>query len=42
MILVDDVMTTGATINEAGKALKLAGADRVVGLTLAKAVKMTF
>jgi competence protein ComFC len=39
VILVDDVMTTGATINEAGKALKQAGADWVAGLILAKAVK---
>jgi competence protein ComFC len=42
VILIDDVITTGATMNEAGKALKQAGASRVVALTLAKAVKMSF
>jgi len=40
VILVDDVMTTGATLNEAGKALKQASANWVVGLTMAKAIKM--
>jgi ComF family protein len=35
IILVDDVVTTGATMNECAQALKNAGAQRVSGLTLA-------
>jgi ComF family protein len=35
-ILIDDVMTSGATIREAAKTLKLNGANRVFALTLAK------
>jgi ComF family protein len=35
ILLVDDIITTGVTLNEAAKALKAAGADRVCGLTLA-------
>jgi competence protein ComFC len=35
IILVDDVVTTGATLNECALALKKAGALRVSGLTLA-------
>ena len=37
ILVVDDVFTTGSTINECAKALKLAGAKRVYGLTLASA-----
>lgn len=37
VLVVDDVLTTGATINAAGKALKDAGARYVVGLTMARA-----
>ncbi len=37
VILLDDVMTTGATLRECSKALLRAGADEVVGLTLARA-----
>ncbi|MEK7069885.1 MAG: ComF family protein [Patescibacteria group bacterium] len=36
IILVDDVFTTGATINEAKKVLKKAGAKKVVGVVLAR------
>lgn len=37
IILVDDVFTSGATINEAVKILKLNGAKRIIALVLAKA-----
>jgi ComF family protein len=37
VFLVDDVFTTGATMNACATALKSAGAARVVGLVLAKA-----
>jgi ComF family protein len=40
VLLVDDVFTTGATLDACSKALKGAGAARVVGLTVARA--MTF
>lgn len=36
VFLVDDVSTTGATINEAKKELKKAGAQKVIGLVLAQ------
>jgi len=38
-LLVDDVVTTGATINACAKALKEAGAKKVFALTLARAVQ---
>ena len=35
IIIVDDVMTTGATLNEAEKTLKRAGARNIIAITLA-------
>jgi ComF family protein len=37
VVLIDDVMTTGATLSACARALKRAGAERVFGLTLARA-----
>lgn len=36
IVLIDDILTTGATMSEAAKALKKAGAKVVVGLVVAK------
>lgn len=38
VVLVDDVFTTGATMNECAAVLKSAGAAQVIALTLARAV----
>jgi len=38
VVLIDDVFTTGATMNECALVLKRAGAARVTALTLARAV----
>lgn len=38
VLLVDDVMTSGATLNELARTVKLAGAARVTNLVLARAV----
>ncbi len=38
ILVIDDIMTTGATLNAAASALKHAGATRVYGLTLARAL----
>jgi ComF family protein len=38
VLLVDDVMTTGATLDSCARALKKAGAASVVGLTVARVV----
>lgn len=36
VLLVDDVLTTGSTLNECAKTLKLAGAKRVWGVVIAR------
>jgi competence protein ComFC len=36
IILIDDVVTTGATLNEAARVLKKSGADKVYALVVAK------
>lgn len=36
VLLVDDVYTTGATLNEAAKALKKSGAKKVLGIVIAR------
>lgn len=38
VMLVDDVYTTGTTVNECSRALRMAGADRVAVLTVARAL----
>ena len=39
VLLVDDVMTTGATLDACTRALRQAGAKAVIGLTVARAVR---
>lgn len=41
VLIVDDVTTTGSTISACAKALRAAGASKVYGLTLARAVLKT-
>ena len=41
VLLVDDVFTTGATLDACSRALKGAGAARVVGLTVARAIPLS-
>ena len=36
ILLVDDIFTTGATVNECSKMLKISGAKKIDILTLAK------
>lgn len=40
VVLIDDVMTTGATLSEAARVLKNLGAARVMGATLARTPEM--
>ena len=40
VLLLDDVLTTGATVRSAALALQLAGASRVEVLTLARAFSL--
>jgi competence protein ComFC len=35
IILIDDVLTTGSTLNECGKALKIAGAGKIAAIVMA-------
>lgn len=39
VILVDDVLTTGATLEACTRTLERAGADNVMAITLARVVK---
>jgi predicted amidophosphoribosyltransferase len=38
VLLVDDVMTSGATLDSCAKALREAGVRSVIGLTVARAI----
>ena len=40
ILLVDDIVTTGSTLSAAAEVLKQAGAEKVIGLTLARALAL--
>ncbi|MDY6407952.1 MAG: phosphoribosyltransferase family protein, partial [Pseudomonadota bacterium] len=40
ILLIDDVMTTGATVSECAKVLKKAGARKVKVITLYRVIKL--
>ena len=40
LVIIDDVMTTGATVDECARVLKRAGAASVGVLTLARALRV--
>jgi competence protein ComFC len=40
ILIIDDVTTTGSTMNSCAKSLRIAGAKTVLGLTLARAIKL--
>jgi predicted amidophosphoribosyltransferase len=42
VVLVDDVMTSGASLNAAAHALRIAGAAHVTGLVLARTPEPDF
>ena len=42
ILLIDDIFTTGSTVNECSKILKLAGAKKIDILTIAKDKKIKF
>jgi predicted amidophosphoribosyltransferase len=42
IVLIDDVTTTGSTLEACAKALKKEGAKTIVGLTLARAVSTKY
>ena len=40
VLIIDDVITTGATMNSCASALRKANAQRVYGITLARAARV--
>jgi len=36
ILLIDDIYTTGSTIEECAKTLKQSGANRIIGITIAR------
>jgi len=39
VLLVDDILTTGSTVNHCAKALKEAGASKVYAISIAKTLR---